>query len=441
MSLEEIEALEENSDGRIVPSLTEKGKEKLSEIREYWDYLPRHIRSLCKTDHLRRRVVENLESIPYQTPHERPQRRGIPITKLLRNDTYLTPNQKKDVSKKLEKIIDSWSSAKEQIHDWCDQEIGTEIEEENENNIQFRRKAKLYALSINTEEIYEDLDKMLPVFQSVLSREKVTYGSLIEPKRTLDGILRKNTTFARRCGHLKKDRHPTRMDEFEINWYKSGYRESLVKTLRDLRDTMDHAFDRQTASVNKLTLRMYADKGYISITKGRKRYPGITVKDSLDLDKTPFYKLKIKPGPNLSKLEVMGDVCPMGLSDKWETWKILYDPLVTSAAKYYQHEDNLTRVEFNTANQFFFESKDDYWLLSIDEAKDFLSKAENIMPHLTLDEPFFRNWMLPKKHSQIIDIDGEKHLKLNMSYKPKTLSLGIYYPLKQLLEYRKKYLE
>ena len=430
MSPEEIEAMEENSEGYITPSLTEKGKEKLREIRDYWDYLPRHIRSLCKTDHLRRRVVENLESIPYQPASARPQHRGVSVTKLLRNDRYLTPNQKKDLSKKLEKIIETWSDAKAQIDEWCEQE-------RQEDDSFFVIEDTLLSRSDKMHSIYTEINEALPLAQRALSREKGTYGSLIEPKRSLDYILQEHTNFIRRCGRIKKTRSLTKSNEFELKWHKSEYRNALVKNLRDFRNAIDHTFDRQTATVNKLTLRMYADKGYIYITKGRKRYPGVTVKDSLDLDGTPFYKLRIKPGPNLSRLEVIGDVCPMGLSDKWQTWKILYDPLITSAAKYYQHEDSLARVEFTTADQFFFESKNDYWFLTADEAKEFLSKAENLMPDLTLETPFFRNWMLTKNRSQVTEVDGKKCLKIDMSYIPKTLSLGVYYPLKQLLKYRK----
>lgn len=332
-TIEEVTANPLDNDGNV---LTDHGKQILGEIAEYWDFLPRELRGYCKTDHIRKRLVEELG----------------PLSK----DEYVQSA----------KIVVS----RRHISEGTMNKLASEVGE----------LAKMWErISKEIPEAHMIMDHKYPVDPSLESHLKEIEDLNIWE---LEGDLRRI---------LEVDRKMMKTHGWDLSvpkelWMKSNRRKPY---LRKAQDTIA-AIEQQSYSGSaghRIAMQMYADRGFIVLMdENGNQYPPQTIGKELMIRRAPITQLKVFKGSSFDHLGNPGETCPLGLASKWDTWKFMHDPLITVAAKYHKSENGLTRIEFNSFGKVTFNSENGILSLTLDEAKDLCRRMEDISIDLAVED-------------------------------------------------------
>lgn len=385
--------------------ITEYGNELLNQLKDYWDWVRRDIRSYCKTEHVKEKILAQKE---------------FPIKVSLLTVKELPSS----IIKRIRPVFESFENE-------------NEIEKYDYSGVDFEPLKYRIRLAKGS----EDLDRYKNVEEAILKIKGVINSYFWEVRKNVRHLMWKLRDAEDRLkysnsvwvdGKIKYEINNI-TKELEVEKEKLNVEERrekyitfehITSKLDILEKNVDFALTFRLTNIMPI-LSMYTKKDYIRfVNKSREKFEPISSVDQSFLN-WGF----IDKGEKFDELMLLDQVCPLGLIEKWNTWKFIYDPLISSATKYYKQPDGtLARVEFNTLKRFCLEGAGRKLVLKKTEAVDLLKKIEDFFPEQIEKTVRSNLWKRLADAKKI-----EESIVISYKEEPKSLLTELYYPLKLAL--------
>ena len=331
-------------------NLSEKGEYMLELLKETWDYTPRSIRSLCKID-----VKTYISTLLKQN-------KDVSLKKL---EDYLRIKRATPNKAKIDLAKDCHALAR--------------LLEYGLSNKYMKSHLPLNFLigKLKSFDSSKDLNELLKIILERLPEEFTIMRYTGRSPKVQDAALQKLILDAKVRPKIGKR---LVYHAFE------GWKNSLIDRIEDLKNKASQVNRYKTIYSNILIKQLeLLEKGeYIQIK--------IDSDNLSELTDEPNNDIKIFRGQNFKNLEYVGIFCPMGLSQKWDSWKIQQGPIVRLAKYCKNVVGDLFRVEIDSLGAFKIEGSGD--TVFDDATKDQLSLIEDLI-----------NYGLPDKERKALGWD------------------------------------
>ena len=293
-------------------SLSEKGEYILEILKETWDYTSRSIRSLCKIDvklylselfnELKEISLKELEDYIREKRTIRPEEKN----KLTEDCKALARLLEDGLSNKYMRPCEHIYSAHSIIYG-----LITELKS-------FDNSKDIGSLKI----VLERLPEAYTIIRDISNSPKIQNIALQKL--------------------LKYAKVPSKKAKKIIYQAFDGWKNSLIDRIEDLKNKVSQA-DRYSTIYSNIVIRQLEllEKGeYIQIKRHRN--------NQFELLEEPYKYIKVIQGQNFKYLDYVGVFCPMGLSQKWDTWKIEQGPILRLTKYCKNVMGDLFRMEIDT---------------------------------------------------------------------------------------------